>query len=77
MAAMPSKARNAACRVRRRLKRKSGHFTDDMGIMGDTGSDGIRGPTIGLGGGTWREIAGEKGMKASRRIIGDLAKAAA
>jgi len=55
----------------------SGHFTDDMGIMGDSGGAGISGPTIGLGGGTWREIAGEKGMKASRRIIGDLAKAAA
>ena len=53
----------------------SGHFTDDMGIMGDPGGAGISGPTIGLGGGTWREIAGKKGMKASRRIIGDLAKA--
>ena len=53
----------------------SGHFTDDMGIMGDSGGAGISRPTIGLGGGTWREIAGEKGMKASRRIIGDLAKA--
>jgi hypothetical protein len=50
-------------------------LTDDMGIMGDSGGAGISGPTIGLGGSAWREIAGEKGMKAGSRIIGDLAKA--
>src|ERR1700747_1178102 len=52
-----------------------GHPADDMRIRGDAGSSGISGPTIGLGSGTGREIGGEKGMKASGRIIGDLAKA--
>ena len=51
-----------------------GHLADDMRIMGDAGSSGISGPTIGLGSGTGREIGGEKGM-ASGRIIGDLAEA--
>ena len=52
-----------------------GHLADDMGIVGDVGGAGISGPTIGLGSGTGREIGGEKGMKASGRIIGDLAEA--
>ena len=52
-----------------------GHLANDMRIMGDAGSSGISGPTIGLGSGTGREIGGEKGMKASGRIIGDLAEA--
>jgi hypothetical protein len=38
----------------------SGHFTDDMGIMGDTGGAGISGPTIGLGGGTCARLLARK-----------------
>ena len=44
-----------------------GHLADDMGIVGDAGGSGISGPTIGLGSGTRREIASEKGMKAGGR----------
>ena len=51
-----------------------GHLADDMGIVGDVGGAGISGPTIGLGGGPWRQIGSEKGMKAGGRIIGDLAE---
>ena len=53
----------------------SGHLADDMGIVGDAGSAGISGPTIGLGDGTGGEIDGEEGVEAGGRVIGDLAEA--
>jgi len=53
----------------------SGHLANDMGIVGDAGSAGISGPTIGLGGGAGGNIGGEEGMEAGGRVIGDLAQA--
>src|ERR1700747_3807500 len=54
-----------------------GHLADDMGIVGDAGSAGISGPTIGLGDGTGAEIGGEEGVEAGGRGIGDLVEAGA
>ena len=51
------------------------HLADDMGIVGDAGSAGISGPTIGLGDGPRAEIDGEEGVEAGGRVIGDLAEA--
>jgi hypothetical protein len=52
-----------------------GHFPTTWGSLVEAGGAGISRPTIGLGGGTWREIGSEQGTKAGSRIIGDLAKA--
>jgi hypothetical protein len=46
----------------------SGHLADDMEIVDQAGCARISVPTIGLGGSTWREIGGEKGMKAGGRV---------
>jgi len=51
-----------------------GHLADDMGIVGDTGGAGVAGPAVGLGSGGGRQVGGEKGMQAGRRIIGHLAQ---
>jgi len=49
-----------------------GHLAHDMGIVGETGSAGISGPTIGFGSGAGDEVGREKGMEAGGRVIGDL-----
>src|SRR3954452_4998419 len=40
-----------------------GHAADDMRIVRDTGSAGIPGPAVGLGGGAGGEIGLEEGMQ--------------
>jgi len=49
-----------------------GHLADDMRIVGEAGSAGISGPTIGFGGGAGDEVGREKGTEAGGRVIGDL-----
>ena len=39
------------------------HVADDMGIVADAGSARIAGPSVGLGGGAWREVLGDEGMQ--------------
>ena len=52
-----------------------GHLTDDVGIVFDAGSAGIGGPSVGLGGGTRREVAGDEGMQAVGRVVGQIGRA--
>jgi hypothetical protein len=42
-----------------------GHLADDKGLVGQAGGTGVSGPTIGLGGGAWREIGGEESVEAA------------
>src|SRR6266567_5511438 len=52
-----------------------GHFADDMGIVADVGRPGIAGPSVGLGGGARRYVAGDEGMQAVSRVVGHLTQA--
>ena len=52
-----------------------GHLTNDVGIVFDAGSAGIGGPSVGLGGGAWCEVAGDEGVQAVGRVVGHLVQA--
>src|SRR5215210_5145658 len=52
-----------------------GHAADDVRIVRDTGSTGVPGPAVGLGGGAGGEIGREEGMQTTGRIVGHLLQA--